>query len=91
MTIRYACCGLIISARRPYSKGKSAPPRLPMMSNDDPMRVKRPRPSIASGHTAGQISEFAIPSKAMKTTDINLGDAIAETVRIIPRMAQRKL
>ena len=90
MTIRYAFWVFATSARRQYSKGNNAPPRLPIISSDDPIRVNLPSPSIARGQTEGHIKEFAIPSKAINTTDISFGDATAAQVNKIPRIAQTR-
>ena len=47
-------------------QGKSAPPQIPMISNAEPVFVKRPSLSIASGQIDGHMREWAKLKRMIK-------------------------
>ena len=59
-----------ISVSRPYSRGSTAPPPMAMISNEEPIFVNFPNPSIARGQIEGHMSELARPSNATKVMEV---------------------
>ena len=58
-----------------------------MISSEEPMRVNRPRPSMASGQMDGHINELARPSREIKTTEGKPWVSNAENANTSPAMA----
>ena len=68
--IQYASREPQLSASAPYTNGITAPPAIPITSNDDAAFVKRPTPARAKGQIAGHMREFESPNKAINAKEI---------------------